>query len=174
MIKYQAFGEITLSKFKTCYKSIVTKKSWCWWRINTYINETEQCLEVDHHTYGQLIFGHIRSGQISCSVVSDSLQPHESQHARPPCPSPTPGVHWDSRASISFRMDWLDLLSVPWTESSPTPQFKSINSSALSLLHSPILTSIYKHAKSNWREKDILFQQIVLELSDICRQKNKP
>ena len=29
----------------------------------------------------------------SCSVVSDSLWPHESQHARPPCPSPTPGVH---------------------------------------------------------------------------------
>ena len=35
----------------------------------------------------------IRSDQISHSVVSDSLQPHESQHARPPCPSPTPGVH---------------------------------------------------------------------------------
>ena len=31
---------------------------------------------------------HIRSDQISCSVVSDSLRPHESQHARPPCPSP--------------------------------------------------------------------------------------
>ena len=31
--------------------------------------------------------------QISRSVVSDSLRPHESQHARPPCPSPTPGVH---------------------------------------------------------------------------------
>ena len=30
--------------------------------------------------------------QISRSVVYDSLQPHESQHARPPCPSPTPGV----------------------------------------------------------------------------------
>ena len=30
-------------------------------------------------------------------VVSDSLQPHELQHARPPCPSPTPGVHSDSR-----------------------------------------------------------------------------
>ena len=29
----------------------------------------------------------------SCSVVSDSLRPHESQHSRPPCPSPTPGVH---------------------------------------------------------------------------------
>ena len=35
----------------------------------------------------------IRSDQISCSIVSDSLRPHESQHARPPCPSPTPGVH---------------------------------------------------------------------------------
>ena len=41
----------------------------------------------------------IRSDQISCSVVSDSLRPHESQHARPPCPSPTPGVHSDSRPS---------------------------------------------------------------------------
>ena len=33
------------------------------------------------------------SVQFSRSVVSDSLQPHESQHARPPCPSQTPGVH---------------------------------------------------------------------------------
>ena len=36
------------------------------------------------------------SVQLSHSVVSDSLRPHESQHARPPCPSPTPGVHSDS------------------------------------------------------------------------------
>ena len=34
-----------------------------------------------------------RSDQISRSVMSDSLRPHELQHARPPCPSPTPGVH---------------------------------------------------------------------------------
>ena len=33
------------------------------------------------------------SVQFSHSVVSDSLRPHESQHARPPCPSPTPGVY---------------------------------------------------------------------------------
>ena len=39
------------------------------------------------------------SVQFSRSVMSDSLQPHESQHARPPCPSPTPGVHSDSRPS---------------------------------------------------------------------------
>ena len=36
------------------------------------------------------------SVQFSHSVVSDSLRPHESQHARSPCPSPTPGVHPDS------------------------------------------------------------------------------
>ena len=35
----------------------------------------------------------ITSVQFSCSVVSDSLWPHEPQHARPPCPSPTPRVH---------------------------------------------------------------------------------
>ena len=39
------------------------------------------------------------SGQFSRSVVSDSLRPHESQHARPPCPSPTPRVHSDSHPS---------------------------------------------------------------------------
>ena len=46
---------------------------------------------------------------------------------------------------ISFRMDWLDLLAVQWTLKSllPTPQFKNINSSALSLLCGPILTSIH-------------------------------
>ena len=38
------------------------------------------------------------SVQFSCSVVSDSLLPDESQHARPPCPSPTLGVHPDSCA----------------------------------------------------------------------------
>ena len=36
------------------------------------------------------------SVQFSCSVMSDSLQPHGLQHARPPCPSPTPGVYSDS------------------------------------------------------------------------------
>ena len=41
----------------------------------------------------------ISSVQFSRSVVSDSLRPHESQHARPPCPSPTPRVHSDSRPS---------------------------------------------------------------------------
>ena len=38
----------------------------------------------------------LSSVQFSRSVVSDSLQPHKSQHARPPCPSPTPGVQSNS------------------------------------------------------------------------------
>ena len=52
---------------------------------------------------------------------------------------------------ISFRMDWLDLLASPRDsqEFSPTPQFKSINSSALSFLHSPTLTSIHNHWKNH-------------------------
>ena len=150
---------------------------------------------------------HINVVQFSCSVVSDSLQPPESQHARPPCPSPTPGVHSDSHpssqwchpaisssvvpfsscpqslpASESFPMSQLftwggqstgvsalasflpkksqgyllqnGLVGSPCSprgsqESSPTPQFKSINSLALSFLHSPTLTSIHDHWKNH-------------------------
>ena len=42
------------------------------------------------------------SVQFSCSVMSHSFRPHESQHARPPCPSPTPRVHSDSRPSSQW------------------------------------------------------------------------
>ena len=147
------------------------------------------------------------SVQFSHSVVSDSLWPHESQHARPPCPSPTLRVHSNScpssqwyhpaisssvipfsscrqslPASESFPMsqlfasgrqsigvsastsvlpmntqDWSPLGWTGWIslrawdsqESSPTPQFKSINSSALSFLHCPTLTSIHDHGKNH-------------------------
>ena len=136
-----------------------------------------------------------------------TLQPHELQHARPPCTSPTHGVHPNLRpssrwchpaisssvvpfsscpqsfpASGSFPMsqlfpsggqstrvsastsvlpmntqDWSPLgwlVGSPYSprdsqESSPTPQFKSINSSALSFLHSPTLTSIRDYWKNH-------------------------
>ena len=139
--------------------------------------------------------------------MSDSLQAHELQQARPPCPSPTPrvypyscplsrGCHLTISSSvvpfsscpqsfptsgsfqmsqlfasgsqnigsfsfnispsnehpglISFRMDWLDLPAVQGTqESSPTPQFKSINSLALSFLYGLTLTSIHDHWKNH-------------------------
>ena len=149
------------------------------------------------------------SVQFSRSVVSNSLRAHEPQHARPPCPSPTPGVHpnpcpssWWCHPTISssvvlfsscsqsfptsgsFQMsqlfiwcgqsigvsasksvlsvntqDWSPLEWTGWIslqskgiyskESSPTPQFKSINSSVLSLLYSPTLTSIHDHWKNH-------------------------
>ena len=147
------------------------------------------------------------SVQFSHSVVSNSLCPHELQHARPPCPSPTPRVHpnpcslsrWchptisssvipfstcpqSFPASGSFQMSqlftsggqsirvsasasvlpmntqnwsplgwtgWISLQSKDSQESSSTPQFKSINSSALTFLYSPTLTSINDYWKSH-------------------------
>ena len=57
----------------------------------------------------------IRSDQISRSVVSDSLRPHESQHARPPCPSPTPGVHPDSHPLSQWCHPAISFSVVPFS-----------------------------------------------------------
>ena len=55
------------------------------------------------------------SVQFSSSVVSDSLWPHESQHTRPPCPSPTPEVHWDSRPSSQWCHPAISSSVVPFS-----------------------------------------------------------
>ena len=55
------------------------------------------------------------SVQFSRSVVSDSLRPHELQHARPPCPSPTPWVHSDSRPSSQWRHPAISSSVVPFS-----------------------------------------------------------
>ena len=59
------------------------------------------------------------SVQFSNSVMSDSLRPHESQHARPPCPSPTPGVHSDSHPSSQWCHPTISSSVIP---SSSCPQ----------------------------------------------------
>ena len=67
----------------------------------------------------------IRSDQISRSVVSDSLRPHELQHARPPCPSPTPGVHSDSCPSSQWCHPAISSSVVPFSscpQSLPAPE----------------------------------------------------
>ena len=145
--------------------------------------------------------------QFSRSVVSDSLRPRESQHARPPCPPPTPGIYSNSHplswrchptisssivpfsscpqsfpASGSFPMSqllvsggqsigvsastsilpmniqdwcplgwtgWISLQSKGLSRVFLTPQFKSINSLALSFLYSPTLTSIHDYWKNH-------------------------
>ena len=146
-------------------------------------------------------FPSFSSVHFRCSVISNTLWPHESQHARPPCPSQTPRVYSNScpssrwchpaisssvipfsswpqslPASGSFPMsqlfswggwsvgvsasasflpmntqDWSPLGWTGWISlrSSPIPQFKSINSSALSFLHSPTLTSIHDPWKNH-------------------------
>ena len=53
--------------------------------------------------------------QFSRSVVSDSSRPHESQHARPPCPSPTPGVHSDSCPSNQWCHPTISSSVVPFS-----------------------------------------------------------
>ena len=60
--------------------------------------------------------------QFSCSVVSDSLWPHESQHARPPCPSPTPGVHSDSHPSSQWCHPAISAISSSVVPFSSCPQ----------------------------------------------------
>ena len=63
---------------------------------------------------------------------------------------------------FSFRIGWLDLLAVQGTqESSPVSQFKSINSSALSFLYHPALTSIYDYWKNQKFDK-----------MDLCQKSN--
>ena len=61
------------------------------------------------------LFLQIRSDQISHSVVSDSWRPHESQHARPPCPSPTPRVHWNSCPSSQWCHPAISSSVVPFS-----------------------------------------------------------
>ena len=73
----------------------------------------------------------VLSVQFSCSVVSDSLWPHELQHARPPCPLPTHGVYSNSYSSSrwchpiisSSVIPFSCLQSLPASESFPMSQF---------------------------------------------------
>ena len=58
---------------------------------------------------------HHSSVQFSPSVMSDSLRPHESQHAKPPCPSPTPRVHSDSRPSSQWCHPAISSSVVPFS-----------------------------------------------------------
>ena len=75
----------------------------------------------------------IISVQFSCSVVSNSLRPHELQHARPPCPSPTSGVYSNSCPSSCDAIQPSHPLSSP-SPPAPSPSqhqglFQWVNSS---------------------------------------------
>ena len=66
-------------------------------------------------TINILTYRSISSVQFSHSVVSDSLWPHELQHARPPCPSPSPGVHSDSHPSSRWCHPAISSSVVPFS-----------------------------------------------------------
>ena len=107
-----------------------------------HVFQTEDCNPLTCRPRTQLQFGSV---QFSGSVMSDSLRPHESQHARPLCPSPTPGVHSDSRPSSQWCHPAISSSVVPFSshpqslpasESSPISQLfawggQSIGVSAL-------------------------------------------
>ena len=122
---------------------------------------------------------HASSFQFSHSVVSDSLQPYESQHTRPPCPSPSPGVHSNSCSSSQWCHPAISSSvfpfsscpqSLPASESFPMSQLfawggqstgvsalaslipkksQGWSPSALSFLHSPTLTFKHDHWKNH-------------------------
>ena len=82
------------------------------------------------YTTTQLHSSH--ASKLSCSVVSDSLWPHESQHARPPCPSPTPGVHSKSRPSSRWCHPAISSSVIPFSSCSQSlPVSKSFPMSQL-------------------------------------------
>ena len=80
--------------------------------------------------------------QFSCSVVSDSLRPHELQRARLPCPSPTPGVHSDSRPSSQWCHPDISSSVVPFSscpQSLPASVFSNESTLRMSWRSSPLI-----------------------------------
>ena len=66
-------------------------------------------------------YAHASSVQFSRSVVSDSLQPHELQHARPPCPSRFPGVHSNSHPLSQWCHPAISSSVVPFSSCLQSP-----------------------------------------------------
>ena len=82
-----------------------------------------------HYFYGCSV--QFSSVQFSHSVMSNSLWPHELQHTRPPCPSPTPRVHSDSRASSQWRHPAISSSVGPFSCPQSLPESESFPMSQL-------------------------------------------
>ena len=78
--------------------------------------QNEFCLFIK-----ELMFISISWFQFSRSVVSNSLRPHKSQQTRPPCPSPTHGVHSDSHPSSQWCHPAISSSVVPFSSCPPIP-----------------------------------------------------
>ena len=81
---------------------------------------------------GLLFFPQFSSVHFSNSVMSDSLWPHELQHARPPCPSPTQGVHSNWGPSIQWCHSAISSSVIPFSScTQPLPASESFPMSQL-------------------------------------------
>ena len=94
-----------VKKSKAYRKSSILKTytSKCLYMHKTFPEGNEKLLAIFDYRKGIDIWDKMEfsSVQFSCSVMSDSLRPHELQHARPPCLSPTPRVHSNSFHRVS-------------------------------------------------------------------------
>ena len=123
-----------------CRKRVHWKKHTVWWKsfTNVMVGIAELCYEFPRNPFNVHSSGdqtkwlvHFRSSSFSRPVVSDSLRPHELQHARPPCPPPTPRVHpnscalsrWCHPAILSSVIPFFSCpQSLPASESFPMSQ----------------------------------------------------
>ena len=87
-----------------------------------------------------MLKGSSQNIQFSRSVVSDSLRPHEPQHARPLCPSPTPGVHPNQCPSSQWCHPTISFSVIPF--SSCPQSFPASGSSPMSQLFTSSVQSI--------------------------------
>ena len=129
------FFESSFWDYLTCVTlwlvfSLVSENLWAWiiypysFVILTLADKTQSCFP--NHFIRQF-----SSVQSSRSVVSDSLWPHESQHTRLPCPSPTPGVHSDSRPSSQWCHPTISSSVVPFSCPQSLPASESFPMSQL-------------------------------------------
>ena len=101
----------------------------------------------------------VQFSSVSCSVVSDSLRPHESQHARPPCPSPTPGVYPNSCPSSRWCHPtiWSSVVpfsscpqSLPASESFPMSQLFAWGGQSIGVSASVLPMNIQDWSPLGW------------------------
>ena len=84
-------------------------------------NGYRQYRKTEFQFFSSLKLKVLSSVQFSHSVVSDFLWPHELQHARPPCPSPTPRVHSNSRPSSQWCHPAISSSVVPFSSCLQSP-----------------------------------------------------